>query len=420
VKFLHTADWHVGKVLKGRDRLDEQRAVLAEIAQAAEANEVDAVLIAGDLYDAAAPSAQAQNLVVKTLLRLRRAGAEVIVIAGNHDHGATFEAYRPLMRLAGITLVGEVRPPDRGGVVRFRARSGGEDVQLAVLPFLTQRYAVRAAEIVTQTPSQSVRAYDEMVRQVVATLTGGFSGDTVNLVMSHLTCIGGTFGGGERSAQSIFEYSVPATIFPVAAHYVALGHLHRRQSLPAHCPVHYSGSPLAVDFGEQDNTSVVCLVEASPSVPARITDIPITSGRRLRTVRGTLAELEAQAASFGQDYLRVWLREPARAGLRDDAAVILPNALEVRIDPEFAAPSHPDRPDMSSVMRTPDQLFADYCAAEQVRDERVAALFARLHEDVTAAGGAAESHAAESHAAESHAAASHAAGARAAEPGKAR
>ena len=83
MKFLHTADWHVGKVLKGRDRLDEQRAVLAEIAAVAEQHQVDAVLIAGDIYDAAAPSAPAQNLVVKTLLRLRKTGAEVIAIAGN-------------------------------------------------------------------------------------------------------------------------------------------------------------------------------------------------------------------------------------------------------------------------------------------------------------------------------------------------
>ena len=267
MKFLHTSDWHVGKTLKGRDRLDEQRGVLAEIAQIAEENQVDAVLVAGDVYDSSVPSAPAQQLVIQTLLRLRQAGAEVIVIAGNHDHGPTFEAYRPLMDVAGITLVGMVRPPDKGGVVRFRARSGGEDVQVAVLPFLTQRYAVRAAEIVTQTPSENVRAYDEMVRQVVAALTGGFSDGTVNLLMSHLTCIGGVFGGGERSAQSIFEYSVPASIFPVSAHYVALGHLHRRQSLPAHCPVHYSGSPIAVDFGEQDNTSVVCLVEAQPVDP---------------------------------------------------------------------------------------------------------------------------------------------------------
>jgi DNA repair protein SbcD/Mre11 len=382
---MHTADWHVGKTLKGRDRLDEQRAVLAEITQVAEANQVDAVLVAGDVYESSAPSAQAQHLVIQTLLRLRQAGAEVVVIAGNHDHGPTFEAYRPLMGVAGITLAGAVRPPEKGGVIRFRARSDGTEVQLAVLPFLTQRYAVRAAEIVAQTPSENVRAYDEMIRQVVASLTGGFSDATVNVLMSHLTCVGGVFGGGERSAQSIFEYSVPATIFPVSAHYVALGHLHRRQSLPAHCPVHYSGSPIAVDFGEQDNTSVVCVVEARPSVPARVTDIPITSGRRLRTVRGTLPELEAQAASFGDDYLRVWLREPTRAGLRDDAVAVLPNALEVRIDPAFAGPSRPERPATAYAARSPGQLFADYCASERVEDARVAALFGELYDEATAA-----------------------------------
>ena len=383
---MHTADWHVGKTLKGHDRLDEQRAVLAEIAQVAVVNQVDAVLVAGDVYESSAPSAQAQHLVIQTLLRLRQAGAEVIVIAGNHDHGPTFEAYRPLMGVAGITLAGAVRPPDKGGVIRFRARSDGADVQVAVLPFLTQRYAVRAAEIVAQTPSENVRAYDEMIRQVVASLTSEFSDGTVNLLMAHLTCVGGVFGGGERSAQSIFEYSVPATIFPVSAHYVALGHLHRRQSLPAHCPVHYSGSPIAVDFGEQDNTSVVCVVEARPSVPARVTEVPITSGRRLRTVRGTLPELEAQAASFGDDYLRVWLREPTRAGLRDDTVAILPNVLEVRIDPAFAGPSRTERPTAAAyAVRSPGQLFADYCASEQVEDARVAALFGELYDEATAA-----------------------------------
>jgi exonuclease SbcD len=386
MKFLHTSDWHIGKTLKGRDRLDEQRAVLAEIAQIAEENRVDAVLVAGDVYESWAPSAPAQYLVVQTLLRLRQAGAEVIVIAGNHDHGPTFEAYRPLMDVAGITVVGMVRPPDKGGVVRFRAHSGGEDVQVTVLPFLTQRYAVRAAEIVTQTPSENVRAYDEMVRRVVAALTAGFRGDTVNLLMAHLTCIGGTFGGGERPAQSIFEYSVPATIFPVSAHYVALGHLHRRQVLPAHAPVHYSGSPLAVDFGEQDNTNVVCLAEAAPGIPARVTDIRITSGRRLRTVRGTLAELESLAASFGEDYLRAWLREPVRAGLRDDTVAVLPNALEVRIDPEFAAPARERAADPGRAARTPGQLFAEYCESRQVTDERVAALFGELHDEATTAG----------------------------------
>jgi exonuclease SbcD len=384
VKFLHTADWHVGKTLKGRDRLDEQKAVLAEIAGIAEANQVDAVLVAGDVYDSSAPSAPAQNLVVQTLLRMRRAGAEVIVIAGNHDHGPTFEAYRPLMGEVGITLAGTVRTRDKGGVIRFTARSDGADAQVAILPFLSQRWAVRAAEIVANTPAENVRAYDEQVRQIITSLTSGFASGTVNLVMSHLTCIGGVFGGGERPAQSIFEYSVPAAIFPVSAHYVALGHLHRRQTLPAQAPVHYSGSPIAVDFGEQDNTSVVCLVEAAPSIPARVTDIPLTSTRRLRTLRGTLAELEAQAASFGEDYLRVWLREPTRAGLRDDTVAILPNALEVRIDPEFAGPSVHKPTDPGRSTRTPAELFAEYCKSKQVSDARLAALFGELHDQVTA------------------------------------
>jgi len=384
VKFLHTADWHTGKTLKGRDRLEEQRAVLGEIVQIAKEQQVDAVLIAGDVYDTVAPSAPAQHLVVQTLLRLRQTGAEVIVIAGNHDHGPTFEAYRPLMGVAGITVAGGVRSPDNGGVIRFRARTNGEDVQLALLPFLTPRYAVRAAELVTQTPTENVRAYDEQIRRLVDALTSEFSGDTVNLAMSHMTCIGGLFGGGERTAQSIFEYSVPASIFPVSAHYVALGHLHRRQTLPAHCPVHYSGSPIAVDFGEQDNTSTVCLVEATPATPARVTDIAVTSGRRLRTVRGTVAELEAEADTFGEDYLRVWVREPARAGLREAVASVLPNALEVRIDPEFAAPVKGSRTEAAdAVSRTPGQLFADYCASVAVADAKVTALFSELHEEVT-------------------------------------
>jgi exonuclease SbcD len=105
-------------------------------------------------------------------------------------------------------------------------------------------------------------------------------------------------------------------------------------------------------------------------------------------VRGTLAEFAAQAASFGEDYLRVWLREPVRAGLRDDTVAMLPNALEVRIDPEFAAPTRTDRPEASRGPRSPSQLFEEYCVTRNVTDDRVAALFAQLHDEVTADIGA--------------------------------
>ncbi|HKR51853.1 MAG TPA: exonuclease subunit SbcD [Pseudonocardiaceae bacterium] len=386
MRFLHTADWHVGKTLKGHSRLEEQEQVLREIVRVAREQEVDAVFVAGDLYDSAAPSAPAQKLVVRTLMALAGAGAQVVVIAGNHDHAATLEAYRPFAGAAGITLVGSVRSAEQGGVVGFTARTG-EPVTVAVLPFVSPRYAVRAAELVANTPAEHTGAYDQQLRDILTTLTGGFRTDAVNLVMAHLTVLNATFGGGERTAQSIFDYVVPATVLPPDAHYIALGHLHRRQIMAAQSPVHYCGAPLAVDFGEQEYEPVVCLVEATPTTPARVTDIPITTARRLRTLRGTVEELGALVGTVGDDLLRVWVREPARAGLREEVTGLLPHALEVRIDPEFAAPVTGSRPASGpGVERTPLELFGEYCATRNTDDPRLDALFARLHDRVT--GGA--------------------------------
>ncbi len=174
MKLLHTSDWHVGKTLKGRSRIEEQKAVLAEIVALAKEHAVDAVLIAGDLYENVAPTADAQRLVVRTLLQLARSGIEVIAIAGNHDHGATFEAYRPLMGVAGIQLFGQVRPADHGGAYRFTARSTGEQAVVAVLPFLSQRYAVHAAQIIANTPAENVGAYDQLIRDILTDLTRPF------------------------------------------------------------------------------------------------------------------------------------------------------------------------------------------------------------------------------------------------------
>jgi exonuclease SbcD len=161
--------------------------------------------------------------------------------------------------------------------------------------------------------------------------------------------------------------------------------------------VHYSGAPLAVDFGEQQNTPVVCLVEAQPGSPATVTDIPITTARGLRTVRGTVAELSALAATMLEqdprqqdpdqaNFLRVYVREPARAGLREEVTAVLPNALEVRIDPEFAAPVSTPRPAAGGAERHPAELFHEYLGSRSVADERVEALFRRLHDQITGSG----------------------------------
>jgi exonuclease SbcD len=121
---------------------------------------------------------------------------------------------------------------------------------------------------------------------------------------------------------------------------------------------------------------VVCLVDVTPTTPARVTDIPITAAKRLRTVTGTVAELTDAAREYGDDYLRVFVREAARSGLRDEIVALLPNALEVRIHPEFM--TTPDGATRRDTTSAPRELFADYCAGVALDDPAVAALFDEL------------------------------------------
>src|SRR6185312_4191340 len=105
-------DWHVGKVLKGRSRHEEHIGVLAQVVEIARAERPDLVIVAGDLYDTAAPTPDATRVVTRALTALRQTGAEVVAIGGNHDNGPALDALRPWADAAGITLRGAVRNPD--------------------------------------------------------------------------------------------------------------------------------------------------------------------------------------------------------------------------------------------------------------------------------------------------------------------
>lgn len=388
VKILHTSDWHVGKVLKGRPRTEEHIRVLAELVAIAEAERPDLVIVAGDLYETAAPAPESTRVVVRALTALRRTGAEVVAIAGNHDNGAALDALRGWADAAGIALRGTVRSSD--DPVLSGRTADGEDWTLVALPFVSQRYAVRATEMFQLTGAEANQNYADHLSRMLAALAGSFRADTVNLITGHLTVVGAKAGGGEREAHTIQAYAVPATIFPTAAHYVALGHLHRRQAVPGPCPIHYSGSPLAIDFGEQDNTPGVLIVEATPGTPARVREVAITSARALRTVHGTLDELRALAEPAGpaepapsDAWLRVYVREKPRAGLREEVQQLLPDALEVRIDPDLVAGDESAPRRASRAGRSPRDLFADYLAEAGHDDPAVTELFDRLHEEAS-------------------------------------
>src|SRR3954447_26824482 len=164
MRILHTSDWHVGKTIRGESRLDEHSAVLAEIVGIAEGENVDLVLVAGDLYESAAPSAEAETVVTLALLALR-AVAPVVVIAGNHDNAARFEAVRPLAAAAGIEVRGRVARPDDGGVVTIDT-ARGERARVALLPFCSPRYSVRAAELMTLDAAAAAGEYADLVAGV--------------------------------------------------------------------------------------------------------------------------------------------------------------------------------------------------------------------------------------------------------------
>jgi exonuclease SbcD len=287
VRFLHTSDWHVGKTVRGRSRLAEHVDVLEEIVDIADVEEVDVVLVAGDLFETAAPSPDAERVVYDSLLALTDHGRRpVVVVAGNHDNPRRLAAVAPLLALAGISVQTTLAAPDDGGVISLVVDK--VTARLALVPFPSQRYVVRAEDLMGLAASDHSQKYDDRMRKVIGALTADFGDETVNVVVAHLLGTGGVLGGGERSAHTVFDYAVNTTAFPATAHYVALGHLHRPQSLPAGCPVWYCGSPLHMDFGEEGDTKAVLIVDAEPGLPATVREVALRSGRSFRTLSGSL------------------------------------------------------------------------------------------------------------------------------------
>jgi exonuclease SbcD len=379
MRILHTSDWHVGKVLKGRSRHEEHIRVLGQVVEIAQAERPDLVIIAGDLYDTAAPAPEATRVVTRALSALRQTGAQVVAIGGNHDNGPALDALRPWASEAGITLRGSVdKNPDDLRITG--TTSEGERWQLVALPFLSQRYAIRASEMYELTAAEANQTYADHLARLIDKLSEPFADPgVINLLTAHLTIVGASAGGGEREAHTIMGYAVPATIFPKNAHYVALGHLHRAQKVISPCPARYSGSPLAIDFGEEENVPSVAIVDVATDKAARVRDVPISSARALRTVHGTLEQLTK--VNLPEAWLRVLVREAPRVGLREDVQELLPNALEVRIDPEMM-PKAGERM-AQRAGRSPRQLFGDYLDSRGNAEDGVRELFDELYDEVS-------------------------------------
>lgn len=277
IRLLHTSDWHLGLELGGHDRLSEQEMFLAWLLETCAAREVDALLVAGDVYDVANPSVAAQEVFAKFLVgfRQRLPRATVVVVAGNHDSGARLELPRPFCEsLGGIHLVGSADPadPDRHRVVLHDSNGNPAAICLAV-PFL------RAGDLDCrlqegETPQQAyVRSVADLYRGIrtsVATPTGQLP----LVATGHLTLAGSMRAGSERILIGGVE-SVPVDALSEGCAYVALGHIHRGQTVGSE-NVRYCGSPYPIDFDEHRyrHQVVVVEIEADSGPEIRTIDVP--------------------------------------------------------------------------------------------------------------------------------------------------
>lgn len=335
MRLLHTSDWHLGRSLHRCDLRAAQAGFLNHLVDVVRSERVDAVLVAGDVYDRAVPPVDAVELCESALVRLREAGARVVLISGNHDSPRRLGFGSRLVDAAGVhlrTRVGECADP-----VLLSDAHG--DVAVYGVPYL-EPAAVRSelppdpADPAAEAPRGHVGVLGRGLSCIRADLATRSTGRSV--VLAHAWVTGGAASESERDVTVGGVAQVPAALFDGFT-YTALGHLHGPQELAA--GLRYSGSPLAYSFSEAAHVKGSWLVELDAAGLARVEHVPAPVPRRLSGVRGTLEELLSAPAfeAQRQDWLTVVYTDAARPDdAMDRLSARFPHILVLRHEPEGA------------------------------------------------------------------------------------
>ncbi len=387
MKFLHTSDWHVGKPLRNQKRDDEYRDALTEVLDIARREEIDCLLVAGDIFDSALPSPEAERIVFDFFRELVGARIPAVVIGGNHDHPKRLNAIGRVLELVDVHVRGEPVVAEDGGIVEVRSRDGSETAVIAALPWVSERKVREFENLGAE--GKPFEDYAEGVASMMSHLCAAFRDDAINILLTHILLEDARVGGpesGERPLHMGQAYAVKRQRLPNIAQYIALGHVHMPQddALLRAC---YSGSLLQLDFGEAGQQKRVNIVEAHPGRPASVRAVPLTSIRNLRNLGSakeglTLEQLKGLADEVGDDYLKVWLKvDRPLPGLAAQVRDILPNAVDIVVErSEREVERHTDLQRL-----TPAQMFAAYYHGLHQNDppEPLMALFGRLHQEAT-------------------------------------
>ncbi|MEW9701593.1 exonuclease SbcCD subunit D [Paenibacillus sp. SI8] len=315
MRILHTGDWHFGRTLEGRSRIDEQIAFIDELVNIVEDQRIDLVLVAGDIYDSVNPPAVAEQLFYEGIARLSGGGKRhVAIISGNHDHPDRLAASGPLAAKQGITLVGLPVPDIQSiGIART-----GELAKVIALPYPSES---RLKELLSDVAEEEAlrSKYSERVGALIRRQADFFEKGTVNLIMSHLYVLGGQETESERPIQVGGAYTVDTQALSAGAQYVALGHLHRPQNVKAASPIRYCGSPIAYSFSEAGQAKSVTVLDLAPGQTAEPQEIFIAAGRPLVSWK----------AKEGVQQVYQWLEEGRDATAWIDLEITMSEAMSI-------------------------------------------------------------------------------------------
>lgn len=311
-RVIHTSDWHLGKLLGEHSREDEHRRFLEFLLQAIQEQSVDALLIAGDVFDSANPPQSAVAQYYDFLSALyRQCHCSVVIVAGNHDSPAHLEAPRQVLKALRAYVVGALPDSPADSLVPLPSREAPELV-VAAVPFLRDRdlrigQSGQGAKEIEQELVQGIkRRYEEIVQAASGWLGTGLP----LLATGHLTVKGSSTSESEREIHVGGLGSIPADCLPGEFAYIGLGHLHRNQAVRGRDTMRYSGSPIPLSFSESDDLKELRLLDFADGKLLQQCSLNIPLARQLAHIRSTRASLDADLKAFRPSggNLRPWVK----------------------------------------------------------------------------------------------------------------
>lgn len=314
LKVLHTSDWHLGRTLYGRKRYEEFEAFLNWLVETIQDNDVDVLLVAGDVFDTTTPSNRAQELYYRFLFRIAESCCRhVVIIAGNHDSPSFLNAPKTLLRALDVHVVGAKTESAEDELVVLSDKSGAVELIVCAVPYLRDRdiRLAEAGESIEDKEKKLLEGIRNHYSEVVslAEQKRAEQGHDIPIVgMGHLFTAGGKTvdGDGVRELYIGSLAHVTSGIFPDSLDYVALGHLHVPQKVNDSELIRYCGSPIPMGFGEAKQQKRVCLIEFNSRL-ASVQEVDIPKFRQLERVSGDWEAISNRVAELIAADSAVWL-----------------------------------------------------------------------------------------------------------------